>query len=117
MAKDFTQINTGSNYFETELKKSAGRKNNQPEASEAEKLERAESLKTQGRKGCKAIRINMAFTPSNYKYIQTMSKIHGMSMTEYVNFMIKRYMKDHDQDYKTIQELVSKLETFEDEEE
>ena len=44
---------------------------------------------TQGRKGRKLPRINMAFTPSNLEYLQLIGRIDGVSMTEYVNQLIK----------------------------
>ena len=63
------------------------RKNATPE----EIAERRSALKTQGVKGCKAIRINMAFTPENHDYIKVMAKLYGKSMTEYLNEIIEYY--------------------------
>ena len=45
---------------------------------------------TQGRKGQKLPRVNMAFQPDNMDYLQTISRIEGMSMTDYVNRLLKR---------------------------
>lgn len=47
------------------------------------------ALNTQGRKGMKAARINMAFTPENYDFIRVMSGIRGESMTNFVNYVIE----------------------------
>lgn len=58
--------------------------------TEAEALEAQENLKTSGRKGVSLPRINMAFTPSNYDYIKTMAAMHGVSLTEFVNNLIKQ---------------------------
>jgi predicted DNA binding CopG/RHH family protein len=44
---------------------------------------------TQGKKGHKLPRINMAFSPENLEYLQIISRIEGMSITEYVNTLIK----------------------------
>ena len=43
---------------------------------------------TQGRKGMKQPRINMAFTPENLGYLRTMAGIKGISITKYVNDLI-----------------------------
>lgn len=67
----------------------------QTPATEEEAVERAESGKTQGRKGCKAMRINMAFTPSNYEFIQVMAKATGNTMTRFCNLIIKAYQTEH----------------------
>lgn len=40
---------------------------------------------TSGRKGLKLPRINMAFSPINYDYIQTMSRVRGETLTTFVN--------------------------------
>ncbi len=45
--------------------------------------------KTSGRKGVKQKRINMAFRPENYEYIQTMARARGQNMTDCVNDIIK----------------------------
>ena len=45
---------------------------------------------TQGRKGHKAPRINMAFSPENHAWIKTRSKQLGITATELVNSIIER---------------------------
>lgn len=45
-------------------------------------------LKTQGQKGAKLCRINMAFTADNMDYIRTMSKLKGQTMTQFVNILV-----------------------------
>lgn len=52
-----------------------------------------DSRATSGRKGLKLPRVNCAFTPETYQYIRTMSKIQGMSMTEFINLVIVQHMK------------------------
>lgn len=44
---------------------------------------------TQGRKGQKLPRINMAFTQENLNYLQIIARIEGVSITEYVNRLVK----------------------------
>lgn len=46
------------------------------------------SKTTQGRKGHKLPRINMAFSEENLKHIQLMARVTGCSATEYVNRLI-----------------------------
>ena len=57
--------------------------------------ERLNSLQTRGAKGCKAVRINMAFTPDNHEFIAVMAKITGHTMTEFTNIIIKQYREEH----------------------
>ena len=65
----------------------------QAAASPEEKARREAQGKTQGRKGCKAARINMAFWADNYEYIQVMSKAKGLSLTDFVNTLIQERMQ------------------------
>jgi len=44
---------------------------------------------TQGKKGRKLPRINMAFATTNLEYLQIISRIEGVSVTEYVNRLIE----------------------------
>lgn len=57
---------------------------------ERRKEERKENglVGTQGKKGKKLPRINMAFTTENHTYIKKRSRQEGMSITEYVNRLI-----------------------------
>lgn len=91
--KDFTGINTGRVY--EEIEQATARKGQQGTASPQEQLERAEKMRTMGRKGCKAVRINMAFTPSNYSFIRVMARATGRTMTEFTNVIIQAYRNEH----------------------
>lgn len=46
---------------------------------------------TQGRKGVKLKRINMAFSDDNYEYIRFESRRRGLSITQFVNQIIDEY--------------------------
>ena len=46
--------------------------------------------RTQGRKGEKLPRINMAFSPENLEFLRIMAGISGQSMTRYLNTLIDR---------------------------
>ena len=91
--KDFAGINTNRVYSTIEQATSA--RGQQGTASPKEAAERAAELKTQGRKGCKATRINMAFTPDNHEFIKIMAKASGKTMTEFTNCVISAYRQEH----------------------
>lgn len=55
--------------------------------------------RTQGRAGCKAHRINMAFTPEVYNFITTMAKVRGESVTAFVNGILEKAMKENSDIY------------------
>lgn len=84
----------------------------QPEITTEELQERQEEMRTRGRKGAKAIRINMAFTPSNHEFIKTMATVTGQTMTEYVNFVIDSFRKDYGDDYEEILKIREKIEAM-----
>ena len=92
--KDFSSINTGNRVFSA-IEQATAKKGQQGTASPEEAKARAEALQTQGRKGCKAVRINMAFTDSNYRFVRIMAKASGRSMTEFVNLVLSAYQREH----------------------
>jgi len=50
---------------------------------------------TQGKKGQKLKRINMAFSDVNHEYITKESRRQGISSTAFVNLIIDEYKKTH----------------------
>ena len=92
--KDFTKLNTGSRVYSS-IEQATSTKGQQGTASPEEIEERKEALQTQGRKGAKAVRINMAFTPSNHEFVKVMAKASGKSMTEFTNLVIAAYRNEH----------------------
>lgn len=91
--KDFSGINTGRVYGAIE--QATSQKGQQGTVSPQEAKERMDALRTQGRKGCKAIRINMAFTPDNHQFIKILSMSTGRTMTELTNEVIEAYRNEH----------------------
>ena len=77
--------------------------------TEEERTTRAAELRTQGRKNCKAVRINMAFTPDNHRFIKIMARATGNTMTEFTNLVIEKYREEHPELYSTVQELITNL--------
>lgn len=67
------------------------------------------NLKTAGRKGVKLPRLNMAFSPDVYDYIRTMSKVSGITLTEFVNKVMKQYMDEHMEQYEKAIEFRNSL--------
>lgn len=70
--------------------------------------ERQENLRTQGKKGAKAQRFNMAFTPSNLDFIRIMSKINGQTMTQFVNEIIDREREAQSETYQQVKSFLDK---------
>lgn len=105
--KDFAGMNTGRVYGAIE--QATSRKGQQGSASPQEAAERAAQLKTQGRKGCKAIRINMAFTPENHEFIKVMATISGKTMTEFANLIVERYRNEHPEIYEQAKAIIDQL--------
>lgn len=108
-----TSKTTGAGAGEEVLKtqrRGASRSGQQQEVTPEEKAEREAIGKTQGRKGCKATRINMAFWSENHEFIKTMARISGKTMTEYTNLVIAKYREEHPDIYQRAKDLISDLE-------
>lgn len=113
MSKDFSDIKTGrkgeKQGVQKKVRQSMSRKGQQAEATPEEAKARASNLKTQGRKGCKATRINMAFTPENHEYIKVMARLTGKTMTEYTNLVIEKYREEHPEIYAQAKAIIDQL--------
>ena len=105
--KDFAGMNTGRVYGAIE--QATSNKGQQGTASPQEAAERAANLKTQGRKGCKATRINMAFTPENHEFIKVMARLTGKTMTEFANLVVERYRTEHPELYEQAKAIIDQL--------
>ena len=105
--KDFAGMNTGRVYGAIE--QATSRKGQQGTASPQEAAERAAQMKTQGRKGCKALRINMAFSPENHEYIKVMARLTGKTLTEFANLVVERYRTEHPELYEQAKAIIDQL--------
>lgn len=103
--KDFSQVNDVIAQATTEQGKRKPRK----EYSAQEAAEIAETMHTTGKKGVKLPRINLAFSPSNYKYIEIMSRVRGQNLTEFVNMIIAEHKENHGDLYEKAQEFIDSL--------
>ena len=99
--KDFTSVNAAPVYSDigtatadpapVEIKRRSRSK-----APTAEEIQLArEQKRTQGRKGVKATRINMAFTPEIHEYIKVMSQARGMSVTAFTEDVFRKSMENN----------------------
>lgn len=92
-------------YTEEELKALTAQK--EPDVQEVH--ERQKALATQGKRGAKAQRINMAFTPSNIDFIRIMAKLKGQTMTQFVNEILDRERENAGETYQKAKELIDSL--------
>lgn len=65
------------------------------EAQATQEVQKVAFGETQGRKGCKAKRINMAFSDENHQYLKFESRRNGMSITEFTNMIITKYRNNN----------------------
>lgn len=72
----------------------------QAAASKQEYAERASQMRTQGRKGCKMPRLNIALTPENHEFVKVMATVSGLSMAQFINALIKKERENNGEDFK-----------------
>ena len=110
MAKDFSKVNTGRSRVQAEIEQAAEvrQPGQQGTAGPEEQRQRAEEMKTSGRKGCHLPRINLAFTPTNHEFVRIVSRIRGESLTAFVNWVLEQYRLEHPDLYKGALELIEK---------
>lgn len=109
MAKRFDETTMQTGRIYSEIAQATGKGGQQDTAGPQEIKERQDALQTQGRKGAKAFRINMAFTPDNHQFIKVMSKITGMTMTQFCNLVIQRYRQEHPDIYEKAKDILEAL--------
>lgn len=68
-----------------------------------------EQGKTQGRKGCKAHRFNMAFSPKAYDFIVCMARVRGETITGFVNHLIEKCIDENQEVYQKALEFRNKM--------
>lgn len=81
----------------------------QSEPTQEEIQQRQSSGRTQGRKGCGQHRINLAFTPESYDFIQIVSVVSGQTMTQFINQIIDKYRREHSDVYDRTKEIKNLL--------
>jgi len=68
------------------------------------------TMRTNGRKGVKLPRINLAFRPDIYEFATTTAQGAGMSYTAFINMILEKYMNEHIDSYRRALELKEELE-------
>lgn len=118
---DFNNINTGNIYSkaiaeatqEPPATPAAQEKAAAPKGrktyTEQEAAEFMRDMNTAGRKGVHLPRINLAFAPETYDYVKTMSKISGMTYTEFINKILQDHKESHGDLYKKALEIRNSL--------
>lgn len=109
---DLTDVQTERVY--NSAVRATGQTGQQDTASPEEAETRRRKLKTQGRKGCKAIRINMAFSPQNHRFIKVYASSMGMTMTEACNELLDYARTDPKFIARARRQLDSLMNTLED---
>lgn len=103
-------MEVGNDTSKTGRTTGSGRGGHQPEAPAEEKAARISEQRTQGRKGCKMPRINLAFTPENHRYLQDKASLSHKSMTVTLNEILDQYRADHkEQDLAEAEEFASRF--------
>lgn len=77
--------------------------------SEEEATQYMAAGKTSGRKGVYLPRINVAFLPETYDYIKTVARASGMTLTDFVNLVLRKYIEEHPEAYDKAKEVRSSL--------
>ena len=90
MAKDFSSMDGIIADIATATAASSGKRQQETATAEEQAARRAAG-RTQGRKGCKMQRINLAFSDENMKLIQIMSKSMGITQTKFVNQVLDNW--------------------------
>lgn len=110
MAKKFNINAEGAGALMASMERqTTGKSYTQKAATPEEKAEREAEGRTQGRKGCKAPRINIAFTSDNWEFLRVMAKLKGQNMTQFCNEIIKQYREEHGETYEKAKKLAEEL--------
>lgn len=107
MSKSFTvQTDAAEEKVIQEMQAAAGKgRKDRKTYTEEEKQAALEAMETVGKKGVHLSRINLAFKPSVYEYIKTMSKFRGQTMTQFVNHVIELNMEQNAETYQKVLEF------------
>lgn len=105
--KDFSSVNTGRVYDTiTEATAEPEKKRKDRKTyTEEEKALYQQMGATKGRKECRMVRINMAFTPVVHDYIKTMARVRGESITDFTNYIFTKSMADNAEIYAKAKEF------------
>lgn len=77
-----------------------------------ETKEALDTMATQGKKGIKLSRINMAFSPEVHSYIKIMSQVRGQTITDFVNDILMQSLEANRETYEKAQEFIKGLKSL-----
>ena len=93
--------------IKTSINRKQGNKEH-PTVSAQEAQERQAQGRTQGAKGAKMPRINLASTLDNYEFIKRFARFRGENMTDFANHIIEAYRTEHQKEFEEMQKFISK---------
>ena len=105
--KDFSNISTERVY--NTINNATAEPKERPVYTEEQAEQFKQAGKTEGRKGVKMPRINFALSSTNYSYVQTMSRVMGLTMTDFINIAIAEHQKNHADIYQKAKEFRDSL--------
>ena len=78
--------------------------------TEAEAAAHVAAADTQGRRGLKATRINLAFTAEGHEYVRIMSRIRGETIAEFVDVCLMEHRERNKDIYGEAVKLIDMME-------
>lgn len=98
MAKDFSSMDGIIADITTATATPSGKRQQETATAEEQAARRAAG-RTQGRKGCKMQRINLAFSDENMDFIRVVSKTLGITQTQLVNQVLDNFRESNQELY------------------
>ena len=114
--KDFSNVNTGSVY--STIAAATSEADQVQTTQETQPAKRGRKPRTthdisagtsNAQPSGNLLRINMAFDADVYEYIHTMSRVSGLTMTDFCNVAMRQHMKDHGELYQKAIEFRNSL--------
>lgn len=92
------------------LERTSGKRKQQSTATLKEQAERKDTMRTQGRKGCKAARLNISINPKNKEFLNFLSRATGKPITHLINEIVDEYRQQHPEVMEAAQAVIEALE-------
>ena len=93
--KDFSEIQTERVMQDLATSAGAPTQDIRPEATPEDKARRLAEMRTQGKKGCKPIRLHLILTPDNDDFLRIAAGSLGISKAEFINKVLDNYRRKH----------------------
>lgn len=105
MKKNFENITLPASRLTQEIDNATNRRGLHKTATPEEQAERAATLTTQGHKGCKAYRINLALTTENRNFVRIMTRATGKTNSQFINAALDDYRERNGALYFALKDL------------